>query len=120
MRMKPSRNFLLGLCCMLALGYLYYLSRKTSLRGWGYKSLYDSQGFLLKLDGRLPLELMYKYSNLSEGACKPGFAAAKMTAIYPKHRSTSKADQSDPPFRLGTFHTASCCFGIIILENWVV
>ncbi|XP_038572865.1 CMP-N-acetylneuraminate-beta-1,4-galactoside alpha-2,3-sialyltransferase-like isoform X2 [Micropterus salmoides] len=27
---------------------------------------------------------MYKYSNLSEGACKPGFAAAKMTAIYPK------------------------------------
>uniref|UniRef100_A0A7N6B2S7 CMP-N-acetylneuraminate-beta-1,4-galactoside alpha-2,3-sialyltransferase n=1 Tax=Anabas testudineus TaxID=64144 RepID=A0A7N6B2S7_ANATE len=30
------------------------------------------------------LELTYKYGNLSEGACKPGFAAAKMTVIYPK------------------------------------
>ncbi|KAI1889336.1 hypothetical protein AGOR_G00178200 [Albula goreensis] len=47
-------------------------------------SVYDKQGFLLKLDGKLPPELMYKYGNLSEGACKPGFAAAKMTAIYPK------------------------------------
>uniref|UniRef100_A0A673CSW3 CMP-N-acetylneuraminate-beta-1,4-galactoside alpha-2,3-sialyltransferase n=1 Tax=Sphaeramia orbicularis TaxID=375764 RepID=A0A673CSW3_9TELE len=46
--------------------------------------VYDKQGFLLKLDGILPLELMFKYGNLSEGACKPGFAAAKMTAIYPK------------------------------------
>uniref|UniRef100_A0A8C7S0W9 ST3 beta-galactoside alpha-2,3-sialyltransferase 3a n=1 Tax=Oncorhynchus mykiss TaxID=8022 RepID=A0A8C7S0W9_ONCMY len=26
---------------------------------------------------------MYKYGNLSEGVCKPGYAAAKMTAIYP-------------------------------------
>ncbi|XP_044054973.1 ST3 beta-galactoside alpha-2,3-sialyltransferase 3a isoform X1 [Siniperca chuatsi] len=109
MRMKSSRNFLLGMCSMLALGFLYYSSGKISLRGWGHKSLataptvlelmsstqvtatghssesvYDNQGFLLKLDGRLPLELMYKYGNLSEGACKPGFAAAKMTAIYPK------------------------------------
>eukprot|EP00064_Thunnus_orientalis_P018942 superscaffoldBa00004538_g19051 len=33
---------------------------------------------------RKPLELVYKYGNLSEGACKPGYAAAKMTAIYPK------------------------------------
>ncbi|TKS74191.1 CMP-N-acetylneuraminate-beta-1,4-galactoside alpha-2,3-sialyltransferase [Collichthys lucidus] len=84
MRMKPSRNFLLGLCSMLALGFLYYSSGRISLRGWGHKSLYDKQGFFLKLDGTLPLELMYKYGNLSEGACKPGFAAAKMTAIYPK------------------------------------
>lgn len=30
------------------------------------------------------LELTYKYGNLSKGACKPGFAAAKMSAIYPK------------------------------------
>lgn len=29
-------------------------------------------------------ELMYKYGNYSEGVCKPGYAAAKMTAIYPK------------------------------------
>ncbi|XP_056270615.1 ST3 beta-galactoside alpha-2,3-sialyltransferase 3a isoform X1 [Pseudoliparis swirei] len=84
MRMKPSRQFFLGLCSMLALGFLYY-SGRISLRGWGHDSLYDQQGFILKLDGvSMPLELMYKYGNLSEGACKPGFAAAKMTAIYPK------------------------------------
>lgn len=82
--MKPSRNLLLGVCSMLALGFLYYSSGRISLRGWGHKSLYDKQGFLLKLDATLPLELMYKYGNISEGACKPGFAAAKMTAIYPK------------------------------------
>uniref|UniRef100_A0A671KWY6 CMP-N-acetylneuraminate-beta-1,4-galactoside alpha-2,3-sialyltransferase-like n=1 Tax=Sinocyclocheilus anshuiensis TaxID=1608454 RepID=A0A671KWY6_9TELE len=42
------------------------------------------QGFLLNLDTKLPPELVYKYGNLSEGACKPGYAAAKMSAIYPK------------------------------------
>lgn len=31
-----------------------------------------------------PPELAYKYGNLSEGVCKPGYAAAKMTTIYPK------------------------------------
>lgn len=31
-----------------------------------------------------PPELAYKYGNLSEGTCKPGYAAAKMTTIYPK------------------------------------
>ncbi|KAM4629473.1 ST3 beta-galactoside alpha-2,3-sialyltransferase 3a isoform 2-T2 [Polymixia lowei] len=84
MRMKPTRNLLLGLCSMLVLGFLYYSSGRLSLRGWGQKSLYDKQGFVLKLDGNLPLELIYKYGNLSKGACKVGFAAAKMTAIYPK------------------------------------
>lgn len=29
-------------------------------------------------------ELEYKYGNLSEGVCKPGYAAAKMATIYPK------------------------------------
>ncbi|KAL3046949.1 hypothetical protein OYC64_021218 [Pagothenia borchgrevinki] len=84
MRMKPTRNLFLGLCSMLALGFLYYSSGRISMKGWGHNSLYDKQGFLLKLDGSLPLELMYKYGNLSEGACKPGYAAAKMTAIYPR------------------------------------
>ncbi|KAL6104330.1 st3gal3 [Pungitius sinensis] len=46
--------------------------------------VYDQQGFLLQLDTKLPLELAYKYGNISEGVCKPGYAAAKMTAIYPK------------------------------------
>ncbi|XP_073704902.1 ST3 beta-galactoside alpha-2,3-sialyltransferase 3b isoform X1 [Garra rufa] len=48
------------------------------------RPVFDKQGFLLNLDTKLPLELMYKYGNLSEGACKPGYAAAKMSAIYPK------------------------------------
>ncbi|XP_030258430.1 ST3 beta-galactoside alpha-2,3-sialyltransferase 3b isoform X1 [Sparus aurata] len=47
-------------------------------------SVYDKQGFLLQLDTKLPPELAYKYGNLSEGVCKPGYAAAKMTTIYPK------------------------------------
>ncbi|XP_075877112.1 ST3 beta-galactoside alpha-2,3-sialyltransferase 3b isoform X2 [Nelusetta ayraudi] len=47
-------------------------------------SVYDKQGFLLQLDTKLPPELAYKYGNLSEGVCKPGYASAKMTTIYPK------------------------------------
>jgi len=31
-----------------------------------------------------PLELQYKYGNLSKGECKPGYTEAKMTLIYPK------------------------------------
>ncbi|XP_056132075.1 ST3 beta-galactoside alpha-2,3-sialyltransferase 3a [Lampris incognitus] len=84
MRMKPYRSFLVGLCSMLALGLFFYSSGRLSLRGRGQKSLYDSQGFLLTLNSSLPLELKYKYGNLSKDACKPGFTTAKMTAIYPK------------------------------------
>ncbi|XP_015260023.1 PREDICTED: CMP-N-acetylneuraminate-beta-1,4-galactoside alpha-2,3-sialyltransferase-like isoform X1 [Cyprinodon variegatus] len=47
------------------------------------KPVYDKQGFLLQ-EAKLPQELAYKYGNLSEGVCKPGYAAAKMTSIYPK------------------------------------
>ncbi|XP_058652670.1 ST3 beta-galactoside alpha-2,3-sialyltransferase 3b isoform X1 [Onychostoma macrolepis] len=48
------------------------------------RPVFDKQGFLLNLDTKLPPELVYKYGNLSEGVCKPGYAAAKMSAIYPK------------------------------------
>uniref|UniRef100_A0A8K9XC60 ST3 beta-galactoside alpha-2,3-sialyltransferase 3b n=1 Tax=Oncorhynchus mykiss TaxID=8022 RepID=A0A8K9XC60_ONCMY len=98
--MKPSHKLLFVLCPMLVLGFIYYSSGKLHLHVWGQKpqleaeialtvgrivgSVYDKQGFLLKLDGQLPAELAYKYGNLSEGVCKPGYAAAKMTAIYPK------------------------------------
>ncbi|MBN3313224.1 SIAT6 sialyltransferase, partial [Atractosteus spatula] len=76
--------------------------------------VYDKQGFLLKLDGKLSPELTYKYGNLSEGACKPGYAAAKMTAIYPKFtkpapmfldrnfRRLSKVNNYLPPFGFKT------------------
>ncbi|XP_053709654.1 ST3 beta-galactoside alpha-2,3-sialyltransferase 3a isoform X1 [Synchiropus splendidus] len=83
LRMKLSRNLFLGLCSMLVLGYLYYSGRISS-RGRGFRSVYDQQGFLLRLNASLPLELVYKYGNLSEGTCKPGYTAAKMTAIYPR------------------------------------
>ncbi|TDH08241.1 hypothetical protein EPR50_G00095710 [Perca flavescens] len=110
MRIKPSRNFLVGLCILLSLGWLYYWSWRISSGRWGHNALYDNQGFLLKLDGSLPLELMHKYGNLSKGACKPGFAAAKMTAIYPKftkpapmfldpnYKRFSKINRYLPPF----------------------
>ncbi|XP_034506759.1 CMP-N-acetylneuraminate-beta-1,4-galactoside alpha-2,3-sialyltransferase isoform X1 [Ailuropoda melanoleuca] len=47
-------------------------------------SEYDRLGFLLKLDSKLPAELASKYANFSEGACKPGYASALMTAIFPR------------------------------------
>uniref|UniRef100_A0A673X8Z1 Lactosylceramide alpha-2,3-sialyltransferase n=1 Tax=Salmo trutta TaxID=8032 RepID=A0A673X8Z1_SALTR len=96
--MKPTRHLLLALCPMVVLGFLYYSSGRLHPWGWGHKSLYDKQGFLLKLDGNLPLELMYKYGNLSEGVCKPGYAAAKMTAIYPKFTKPAPMFL-DPNFR---------------------
>ncbi|KAK1165186.1 CMP-N-acetylneuraminate-beta-1,4-galactoside alpha-2,3-sialyltransferase-like isoform X1 [Acipenser oxyrinchus oxyrinchus] len=95
-----ARNLLLALSLMLVLGFLYYSSGKLHMRGWGQESYsegdpfvsvrrtvgsaFDKLGFLVKLDAKLPLELTYKYGNLSEGTCKPGYAAAKMMAIYPK------------------------------------
>uniref|UniRef100_A0A673IJS6 CMP-N-acetylneuraminate-beta-1,4-galactoside alpha-2,3-sialyltransferase-like n=1 Tax=Sinocyclocheilus rhinocerous TaxID=307959 RepID=A0A673IJS6_9TELE len=82
--MKPAHKLLFVLCPMLVLGFIYYSSGKLHLHVWGQKPLFDKQGFLLNLDTRLPPELVYKYGNLSEGACKPGYAAAKMSAIYPK------------------------------------
>uniref|UniRef100_A0A674D158 CMP-N-acetylneuraminate-beta-1,4-galactoside alpha-2,3-sialyltransferase n=1 Tax=Salmo trutta TaxID=8032 RepID=A0A674D158_SALTR len=98
--MKPSHKLLFVLCPMLVLGFIYYSSGKLHLPVWGQKpqleadigltvgqivgSVFDKQGFLLKLDGQLPAELAYKYGNLSGGVCKPGYAAPKMTAIYPK------------------------------------
>nr|XP_057921975.1 ST3 beta-galactoside alpha-2,3-sialyltransferase 3b isoform X2 [Doryrhamphus excisus] len=101
--MKPTHKLLFVLCPMLVLGFIYYSSWK--LHVWGQKSqldadvatvvltkgtevkriaVFDNQGFLLQLETKLPPELAYKYGNLSEGACKPGYAAAKMTTIYPK------------------------------------
>ncbi|XP_047445120.1 ST3 beta-galactoside alpha-2,3-sialyltransferase 3b isoform X3 [Mugil cephalus] len=96
--MKPTHKLLFIFCPMLVLGFIYYSSGKLHLHVWGQKpqlepdfyggrivsSVYDKQGFLLQLDTKLPPELAYKYGNLSEGVCKPGYAAAKMTAIFPK------------------------------------
>ncbi|XP_015260024.1 PREDICTED: CMP-N-acetylneuraminate-beta-1,4-galactoside alpha-2,3-sialyltransferase-like isoform X2 [Cyprinodon variegatus] len=96
--MKPTHKLLFVLCALLVLVFIYYASMKLHLYGlWGQKPqlendinagqivkpVYDKQGFLLQ-EAKLPQELAYKYGNLSEGVCKPGYAAAKMTSIYPK------------------------------------
>ncbi|EHA99264.1 CMP-N-acetylneuraminate-beta-1,4-galactoside alpha-2,3-sialyltransferase [Heterocephalus glaber] len=77
------RNLLLALCLFLVLGFLYYSAWKLHLLQWE-DSKYDRLGFLLKLDSKLPAELATKYANFSEGTCKPGYASALMTAIFPR------------------------------------
>ncbi|XP_062853359.1 ST3 beta-galactoside alpha-2,3-sialyltransferase 3a isoform X2 [Trichomycterus rosablanca] len=127
--MKPTRNLILVLCPMLVLGFLYYSSSRLHLHSWTQKqqmdvvslisagrivsSVYDKQGFLIKPDGKLSLELKYKYSNMSKGECKPGYTEAKMISIYPKFRrpepmflsqnmSYSKIRSYPPPFGIKT------------------
>ncbi|KAM4873452.1 CMP-N-acetylneuraminate-beta-1,4-galactoside alpha-2,3-sialyltransferase isoform 1-T1 [Thomomys bottae] len=93
------RNLLLALCLFLVLGFLYYSAWKLHLLQWEDSnsvvlsfdsagqtlgSEYDRLGFLLKLDSKLPAELATKYANFSEGTCKPGYASALMTAIFPR------------------------------------
>ncbi|XP_060087648.1 CMP-N-acetylneuraminate-beta-1,4-galactoside alpha-2,3-sialyltransferase isoform X2 [Heteronotia binoei] len=93
------RNLLLALCLFLVLGFLYYSAWKLHLLRWedsnsvvlssdsvgrSIGSEYDKLGFLLKLDSKLPPELASKYANISDGVCKPGYASALMTAIFPK------------------------------------
>ncbi|MCJ8729618.1 hypothetical protein PDJAM_G00108500 [Pangasius djambal] len=126
--MKPTRNVMLVLCPMLVLGFLYYSSGRLHLRPWSQRPqmdvdrsssvgrvvasgiVYDKQGFLIKPDGKLPLELQYKYGNLSKGECRPGYSEAKMTSIYPKFvkpapmfldhnfKRLSKISNYPPPF----------------------
>ncbi|KAM9280767.1 CMP-N-acetylneuraminate-beta-1,4-galactoside alpha-2,3-sialyltransferase isoform 3-T3 [Cariama cristata] len=94
-----TRNLLLALCLFLVLGFLYYSAWKLHLLRWedsdsvvlsfdsvGHTigSEYDKLGFLLNLDSKLPPELASKYANYSEGVCKPGYASALMTVIFPK------------------------------------
>ncbi|XP_016104946.1 CMP-N-acetylneuraminate-beta-1,4-galactoside alpha-2,3-sialyltransferase-like [Sinocyclocheilus grahami] len=73
-------------------------------------SVFDNQGFLLNLDTRLPPELVYKYGNLSEGACKPGYAAAKMSAIYPKYEQISLLTVNTNFKLLRVFVSSLCSF----------
>ncbi|XP_069498510.1 CMP-N-acetylneuraminate-beta-1,4-galactoside alpha-2,3-sialyltransferase isoform X2 [Ambystoma mexicanum] len=77
------RNLLLALCLFLVLGFLYYSAWKLHLLRWE-DTKYDKQGFLLQLDSKLHVEVASRFANFSEGACKPGYASALMTAIFPK------------------------------------
>ncbi|KAI2516693.1 ST3 beta-galactoside alpha-2,3-sialyltransferase 3 [Homo sapiens] len=93
------RNLLLALCLFLVLGFLYYSAWKLHLLQWEEDSKYDRLGFLLNLDSKLPAELATKYANFSEGACKPGYASALMTAIFPRQSDQSHlvSHQRVPP-----------------------
>ncbi|NP_001308069.1 ST3 beta-galactoside alpha-2,3-sialyltransferase 3 [Python bivittatus] len=105
------RNVLLALCLFLVLGFLYYSAWKLHLLRWEDSSPtklseicfclseYDKLGFLLKLDSKLPPELASKYGNISEGVCKPGYASALMTAIFPKRFSKPAPMFLDDSFR---------------------
>uniref|UniRef100_A0A8C1YYL1 CMP-N-acetylneuraminate-beta-1,4-galactoside alpha-2,3-sialyltransferase n=1 Tax=Cyprinus carpio TaxID=7962 RepID=A0A8C1YYL1_CYPCA len=87
--MKAAHKLLFVLCPMLVLGFIYYSSGKLHCYVWGQKPRCDFsvRGCLLLCQYVcLPPELVYKYGNLTEGTCKPGYAAAKMSAIYPKFR----------------------------------
>ncbi|XP_046733212.1 ST3 beta-galactoside alpha-2,3-sialyltransferase 3b isoform X7 [Silurus meridionalis] len=129
--MKVTHKLLFALCPMLVLVFIYYSSGKLHLHLWGHKSPFDNQGFLLTLDGKLPVELVHQYGNLSTGACKPGFAAAKMAAIFPKFvkpapmfldrnfKRLAKVNNYLPPFGLktqeriiDTILTATKAFGL--------
>ncbi|XP_026230819.1 ST3 beta-galactoside alpha-2,3-sialyltransferase 3b isoform X2 [Anabas testudineus] len=84
--MKPTHKLIFILCMVLVLASIIYSCKKLHFHIWVQKTLYDEQGFLLELDTKLPPELAYKYGNLSDEVCKPGYAAAKMASIYHKFR----------------------------------
>ncbi|XP_026112309.1 CMP-N-acetylneuraminate-beta-1,4-galactoside alpha-2,3-sialyltransferase-like isoform X1 [Carassius auratus] len=127
-RMKSSRSFIFLLCPVMVVLFLYYSSFKMHLRSPVQKSQadldrllsvgrvvateYDKQGFLTKPDRKLPLELQYTFGNLSKGECKPGYAEAKMTSIYPKFSKPAPMFL-DPNFRrLSKINTYVPPFGV--------
>ncbi|XP_050967331.1 ST3 beta-galactoside alpha-2,3-sialyltransferase 3a isoform X2 [Labeo rohita] len=118
-RMKSTRSFMFLICPVMVLIFLYYSSGKLHLRSPVQKSRYDKQGFLTKLDRNLPLELQYKYGNLSKGECKPGYAEAKMTSIYPKFKKPAPMFL-DPNFRrLSNISNYMPPFGIKTQEKMI-
>ncbi|XP_048844295.1 ST3 beta-galactoside alpha-2,3-sialyltransferase 3b isoform X1 [Brienomyrus brachyistius] len=130
--MKPTRKLLFVLCPMLVLGFIYYSAGKLHLHMWGQKTqpveeailtvgraVYDKQGFLLKLDGKLPQELLYKYGNMSKGTCKPGYASAKMASIYPKFAKLAPMFLDQNFRRLGKIRDYLPPFGIKTQEKLI-
>ncbi|XP_023671630.1 ST3 beta-galactoside alpha-2,3-sialyltransferase 3b isoform X2 [Paramormyrops kingsleyae] len=117
--MKPTRKLLFVLCPMLVLGFIYYSAGKLHLHMWGQKTLYDKQGFLLKLDGKLPQDLFYKYGNMSKGTCKPGYASAKMASIYPKFAKLAPMFLDQNFRRLGKIRDYLPPFGIKTQEKLI-
>ncbi|KAJ7986381.1 hypothetical protein DPEC_G00339320 [Dallia pectoralis] len=76
---KP-RQLLLVLCTLLVLCFLYNSIWRLHLWGLGHKPLYDKHGFLAKLDYYVTLEHL---TPTPKESCRSGYAAEKMTTIYP-------------------------------------
>ncbi|XP_009679209.1 CMP-N-acetylneuraminate-beta-1,4-galactoside alpha-2,3-sialyltransferase isoform X3 [Struthio camelus] len=55
-----------------------------SLSGTGISVLFCLEVAPSQMGGFQPPELASKYANFSEGVCKPGYASALMTVIFPK------------------------------------
>uniref|UniRef100_A0A671P599 ST3 beta-galactoside alpha-2,3-sialyltransferase 3b n=1 Tax=Sinocyclocheilus anshuiensis TaxID=1608454 RepID=A0A671P599_9TELE len=113
--MKSTRSFVFLICPIMVLIFLYYSSGRLHLRSPVQKSReYTCRHDLLLSLVHRPLELQYKYGNLSKGECKPGYAEAKMTSIYPKFskpapmfldsnfKRLSKISSYPPPFGVRT------------------
>ncbi|KAL1022669.1 hypothetical protein UPYG_G00030770 [Umbra pygmaea] len=105
--MKKARRLLLVFCSMMVLGFLCYSFGRLHLQDWGPKLSYDTQRLLLKPDGKLLSATVLDVASTTEGqdvkqnrhtsrcleniivtlrkeGCKPGYAAAKMIALYPQ------------------------------------
>uniref|UniRef100_A0A2K5WPF8 CMP-N-acetylneuraminate-beta-1,4-galactoside alpha-2,3-sialyltransferase n=1 Tax=Macaca fascicularis TaxID=9541 RepID=A0A2K5WPF8_MACFA len=75
---KSCEDGTLGICAQSAASPL-------PLSGTGIFVLFCVEATLTPVGGGLqPAELATKYANFSEGACKPGYASALMTAIFPR------------------------------------
>uniref|UniRef100_A0A7N6AKA1 CMP-N-acetylneuraminate-beta-1,4-galactoside alpha-2,3-sialyltransferase n=1 Tax=Anabas testudineus TaxID=64144 RepID=A0A7N6AKA1_ANATE len=104
--MKPTHKLIFILCMVLVLASIIYSCKKLHFHIWVQKTLHltNSTFEALKSVSKInqlssswaflifvlliyrPPELAYKYGNLSDEVCKPGYAAAKMASIYHKFR----------------------------------
>ncbi|XP_067330622.1 CMP-N-acetylneuraminate-beta-1,4-galactoside alpha-2,3-sialyltransferase-like isoform X5 [Channa argus] len=78
--MKPTQKLVFILCTLLVLGFLHYASWKIHLLVWSQKALHNIQATKEPLRKTLPPE----DGNPSKKDCKKGYAAERMTNIYPK------------------------------------
>ncbi|KAI1236752.1 hypothetical protein IHE44_0015006 [Lamprotornis superbus] len=80
---------------------------------------YDRLGFLLNLDSKLPPELALKYANFSEGVCKPGYASALMTVIFPKNENSdfTKHEQVVDGFKSNGLRNTKMWLMTLYIEN---
>ncbi|XP_029084086.1 CMP-N-acetylneuraminate-beta-1,4-galactoside alpha-2,3-sialyltransferase isoform X3 [Monodon monoceros] len=74
---KSCEDGTLGICTQSAASPLPF-------SGTGIFVLFCVEATFIPVGGLQPAELATKYANFSEGTCKPGYASALMTAIFPR------------------------------------